>query len=293
MKNCIRFIFVCPVFFITAFAFGQNTISLTSGAGSDAQVICSNGLGTINDITYSTTGATGTTFSGLPAGVTGIWAADNIIISGSTFEVGIFNYSITLLGGSGTGTATGTITIHLRPNAAFNVTPSEMTVDNPTCTVMDQSVGSIVSWEWSFGDGINSTNQNTSHTYENAGIFNLSLIISDANGCKDSAAQNVFIKSFYSIYIPSAFSPNGDGINDYFSPKGLNIDLDNFEMFIFNVRSAQIYHTKDITKPWNGHLNNSERISSITNDVYVYRILTRSLIDGAKYEYIGSVTIIK
>jgi len=86
-----------------------NTISLTSAAGTDDQTVCV--ATAITDITYATTGATGATFSGLPAGISGSWSADVVTISGTPTETGIFNYTVTLTGGSGTGEATGTITV--------------------------------------------------------------------------------------------------------------------------------------------------------------------------------------
>jgi hypothetical protein len=86
-----------------------NTIALMSGEGTDNQTICINTP--LTDITYATTGATGATFTGLPAGVTGSWAADVVTISGIPTVSGIFNYTVTLTGGCGNITATGTITV--------------------------------------------------------------------------------------------------------------------------------------------------------------------------------------
>ncbi|MBK7710009.1 MAG: hypothetical protein IPJ37_02825 [Bacteroidales bacterium] len=88
-----------------------NTITLSSGAGTDAQTVCISSP--ITNITYTTTGATGATFSGLPTGVTGNWAANVVTISGSpSTTVGSpFNYTVNLTGGCGTVTATGSITV--------------------------------------------------------------------------------------------------------------------------------------------------------------------------------------
>ena len=87
-----------------------NTISRSSAAGTDAQELCINT--SISDITYATTGATGATVSGLPAGVTGGWAGDVVTISGTPTASGTFNYTVTLTGGCGAYTASGSITVH-------------------------------------------------------------------------------------------------------------------------------------------------------------------------------------
>ena len=86
-----------------------NTILLSSAAGTNNQTKCINTA--ITNITYTTTGATGATFSGLPAGVTGSWVANKVTISGTPTASGIFNYVVTLTGGCGTITAAGTITV--------------------------------------------------------------------------------------------------------------------------------------------------------------------------------------
>src|SRR5207249_11349874 len=96
----------------------NNTITLTSAVGTDAQTICINTA--ITNITYATTGATGATFSGLPAGVSGSWAANVGTISDTPTASGTFNYTVTLTGGCGVVTATGTITI--RPNNTITLT---------------------------------------------------------------------------------------------------------------------------------------------------------------------------
>jgi|GEM_PF-1000908 len=87
----------------------NNTISLSSVAGTDAQTLCINTA--ITNITYSTTGATGASFSGLPAGVTGNWAANTVTISGIPTVNGTFNYTVALTGGCGTISASGSITV--------------------------------------------------------------------------------------------------------------------------------------------------------------------------------------
>jgi hypothetical protein len=89
----------------------NNTIALISVAGTSAQSLC---LSTaITNITYTTTGATGASVTGLPAGVTGSWSANVFTISGTPTVSGTFNYTVTMTGGctGGTNTATGTITV--------------------------------------------------------------------------------------------------------------------------------------------------------------------------------------
>jgi hypothetical protein len=107
----------------------NNTITLTSAPGTNNQTVCVNTVTT--PITYSTTGATGATFSGLPAGVTGTFSGGNITISGTPTVTGTFNYTVTLTGGCGNVTATGTIIV--RPNSTITLTSAPGTNNQTVC----------------------------------------------------------------------------------------------------------------------------------------------------------------
>lgn len=108
----------------------NNTVSLSSAAATTNQTLCINTA--ITNITYNTTGATGATFSGLPAGVAGTWSSNVVTISGSPSVSGTFPYTVTLTGGCSTVTATGTITVN--PNNAISLT-SGTGSNNPTLCI--------------------------------------------------------------------------------------------------------------------------------------------------------------
>ena len=74
-----------------------------------SQTVCISSA--ITSITLATTGATGATVTGLPAGVTGSWAANVVTISGTPTASGTFNYTVTTTGGCIPATTTGTITV--------------------------------------------------------------------------------------------------------------------------------------------------------------------------------------
>jgi hypothetical protein len=107
----------------------NTTITLTSAPGTDNQTVCVNTA--ITPITYSTTGATGATFSGLPAGVTLTFSGGNITISGTPTVTGTFNYTVTLTGGCENVTAIGTIIV--RPNTTITLTSAPGTDNQTVC----------------------------------------------------------------------------------------------------------------------------------------------------------------
>ena len=105
---------------------------------------------------------------------------------------------------------------------------------------------------------------------------------------KDTIALTNYCES--SIYVPNAFTPNGDGKNEIFKVKGAHID--DFEMLIFNRWGEVIYQSNDIGEGWNGtYLGNQ-----VQQDVYVYKILysiTHTNGKKIKQERIGTVTPIQ
>ncbi|MEO7310897.1 MAG: hypothetical protein ABIX01_10905, partial [Chitinophagaceae bacterium] len=145
----------------------DNTITLTSAPGTNAQTVCINTP--ITDITYSTTGATGATFGGLPAGVTGTFATNMVTISGTPSASGTFNYTVTLTGGCGaTVTANGSITV----TPASDVDqPANQVVCNNTATTAVNFTGSVpgIIFSW--------TNNNPSIGLAASGIGNISSFI--------------------------------------------------------------------------------------------------------------------
>ena len=85
-----------------------------------------------------------------------------------------------------------------------------------------------------------------------ASVYPAALIVKNNIGCFDTAQTN--IKVFYNCYIavPSAFTPNGDGLNDYLYP--LNAyKADNLEFRVYNRWGQLVFETKDWTKKmgWN------------------------------------------
>jgi PKD repeat protein len=107
----------------------DNTIVLSSAAWTDDQTVCINTE--IIDIRYTTTGATGATFSNLPAGVSGVWAGNVVTISGTPTVSGPFDYTVTLTGGCAIVIATGTITVS--PDNTIVLSSDPETVNQAVC----------------------------------------------------------------------------------------------------------------------------------------------------------------
>ncbi len=128
----------------------DNTITLSSNPETTDQEVCQNSA--IQEIVYSTTGATGASFTNLPAGVTGSWDSHEVTINGTPTVHGIFEYTVSLLGGCGDISISGNITVTETP---------EINLTNIYCDGLDfyiveftSTVGTITSTEGVVGDDI-------------------------------------------------------------------------------------------------------------------------------------------
>lgn len=97
------------------------SIILTSNANTINQTLCVNSP--IETITYSTTGATGADFSGLPSGVTGSWSANVITISGIPLAAALFNYTVSLTDGCSPITSNGILSVNPSITSNFAAIP--------------------------------------------------------------------------------------------------------------------------------------------------------------------------
>jgi gliding motility-associated-like protein len=118
------------------------------------------------------------------------------------------------------------------------------------------------------------------------------VAVTDAAGCIETDYINVVVDRSVYIWIPNAFSPNGDGVNDYFYVLGkYSYNIESFE--IYNRWGQRIWQNNDILvnsefDGWTG----SAFGEMMTPDVYVYRAVLK-FIDGSKQYFTGDVTLIR
>ncbi|MFY9310332.1 MAG: gliding motility-associated C-terminal domain-containing protein, partial [Bacteroidia bacterium] len=104
--------------------------------------------------------------------------------------------------------------------------------------------------------------------------------------CPDTSYQTVIIEPDFMFYVPNAFTPNDDGVNDTFIGKGMFIN--EFEMMIFDRWGNMVYKTDNMDKPWDGRVNNGSEPAQ--KDVYIYSISVTNF-KMEKFKYKGTVTL--
>jgi len=209
----------------------------------------------------------------------------------SAFSPNFFNVTLGVTSDSGCitiGSKDNFITVHPNPDATFTAIPQTTTINDPLISLTNLSVGTNY-WNWNFGNSDTSSSYTPlPHTYLDTGSYTIVLIASNQYNCFDTAYQTVIIEPDFLFYIPNSFTPDGDGLNDTFTGKGVFVA--DCEMMIFNRWGNLIFVSNDINKTWDGKANQGIEIAPV--DVYVYSFKVTDL-KMVKHKYKGIVTLVR
>ena len=207
------------------------------------------------------------------------------------FELpGIYGIQLSASDSNGCSTSmtwSETIEVFPTPFAGFAANPMEASLDNPLITFQNQSIGAT-SYSYHFGDPSQSyvMSPDAMFAYQDTGYFEVTLQVTSANGCFDEAVRTIHIGGFTSFYIPRAFTPNEDGLNDVFLPKATGLSPEGFEMQIYDRWGELIFSSNDWDKGWDGTINGKP----VPLDQYVCKVRYFDKI-GNQNDHIGSVVV--
>lgn len=141
---------------------------------------------------------------------------------------------------------------------------------------VESSMGNLVSWHWNFGDGTTSDDQTPAdHLFPDTWAgknYVVSLVVENNVGCFDTASSSILKKQSCAIAVPNAFTPNGDGLNDFLYPLNAFSTTD-LEFQVFNRFGQIVFETRDWTRKWDG------TVSGVAQPVGTY-IWTLRFTDG-------------
>ena len=121
---------------------------------------------------------------------------------------------------------------------------------------LNNSTGSwITTWSWSFGDGTTSDQKDPpDHLFPQTGVetkYIVTLVAGDSLGCTDTVTQVVDVLRSCFIAVPGAFTPNGDGVNDYLYPLNALKAVD-LQFKVYNRWGQLVFETTDWLRRWDG-----------------------------------------
>lgn len=188
------------------------------------------------------------------------------------------------------------IEVYDYPNADFQASPQPTNVSSPNIYFEDLSSADVVLWDWNFG--INDSSfvntsllQNPIVTYPDlrGDIYEIKLIVANSHGCYDSIKREIIIHDLYTLHLPTSFTPNNDGVNDFFGPIGEQISSEDFEFRIFDRWGNLIFYTTNPKQTWDGTKDDIKQNSG----VYVWKIRAIDANNGDRHRYSGHVTMMR
>ncbi|MCG3165189.1 MAG: hypothetical protein POELPBGB_00951 [Bacteroidia bacterium] len=189
-------------------------------------------------------------------------------------------------------TETDLITVFPKPNAAFNYMPQPTTIVYPFITFTDHSsvaTGGITNWLYDMGDGTSESIPSPTHTYRDTLTYYVTQIVTTDRGCTDTVTHAVVIDPEFTIYVPTAFTPDDDGLNDIFLVEGIGIKY--IALRVFNRWGEQLFFSSDLNLGWNGRkFNTGAKLEE--GGLYVYFIEITD-VNAHTYEFKGTVTLVR
>lgn len=148
--------------------------------------------------------------------------------------------------------------------------------------------GSITAYEWMMGDAARLYEKNPVYTFQKSGTYSLTLTVTDErSGCSaTSEAKSLTVTDSF-VGFPTAFTPNGDGVNDEFRPSYRS--LKSYHLVIMSRWGRVVYETHDPQTGWDGQTS----AGKAPEGTYFYVAKASGYDPGVSFSLKGSLTLIR
>ena len=134
-----------------------------------------------------------------------------------------------------------------QPTADFEI---DSIIELNTSIRLTNNSDNEISWYWNFGNQTYSTIEEPTLIYDEEGNFNINLEVLNEDGCSDTISKNILVLNNLVLFVPNAFTPNGDYKNDFFQVSALNYQI--FELNVYNSYGKLLFSTTDPNIGWDG-----------------------------------------
>ena len=177
------------------------------------------------------------------------------------------------------------LTLYEMPISNFTISPDIVNEDELFLIDVENNSQFGNSYLWDFGP-FSTTTFEPSFEQLQPGDYQISLTVTNDFGCNDISYGRLIIKPLFTFYVPNAFTPNNDGVNDLFFGEGTGIK--NYEMSIYNRWGEKIFQSQDKDVKWDGGVTDWY----VQNDVYQYVFKITDVL-GKIHLIKGHVTVIR
>jgi len=195
------------------------------------------------------------------------------------------------------------IIVYPKPDVNFSFTPEKVLVESqitdPKPVKFFNHTEDGESFEWLFGDGAMSFEEEPSHIYRDTGLFNVTLIAITPFGCMDTLVHEtqVYVYGEGKLIFPTAFMVDPAGpADEYYDPENpdpyifrpVASGVKEYHLSIYNRWGVLLFETDDVNRGWNGYIDGE----MTKQDVYVWKVKAR-FTNGEPYVAAGDVTLLK
>lgn len=182
-----------------------------------------------------------------------------------------------------------------KPKADFKHAPNPVLMFNTNVLFTNYSLGANT-FEWWFEDGAPATSQLPNNVQVQfpdgqTGTYDIMLVATSELGCTDTALYELIVFPEILIYAPNTFTPDGDEFNQGWRVYMEGIDLQDFELVIYNRWGEIIWESHDISVEWDGTYGQNGR--PVQDGTYTWLIRASDALNDNKYEYNGHVNVIR
>ena len=202
-------------------------------------------------------------------------------------DSGYYNITLSVTSTEGCNTVVteeNAVRANITPVADFSQSADELLFLDAIIELTDESEHALT-WNWDLGDGATSTDIDPIHLYDEPGIYDLRLTVTNGD-CQDIKYGRVKVESIFTFYIPSAFTPDADNINETFFGTGEGVT--EYNMQIHNRWGELLFESNDLDFHWNGTFKGKQ----VEAGVYTYKFYVLDL-NNRDHEYSGVVHLIR
>lgn len=206
-------------------------------------------------------------------------------VPGDYLIQGIFSNTVT----GCASTNTYIVHAHEKPAADFTFTPQRPLEGLEEVLFTNTSGGEgLDKFDWYLisNEGPLSANKDTRYLFEKTGTFPIAMVVTNKWGCADTSIKTIFVEPDFSIYVPNAFTPNGDELNDTFIPVLNSVKIYNLK--VYDRWGALLFQSIEPATGWPGTFNGE----NCKGDVYIWKI-ELSTLSGEMKKLNGTVTLIR
>lgn len=173
----------------------------------------------------------------------------------------------------------------------FSIEQEEISILRKSQIELNNFVDDQVYTNWSLSDSIKWENRyipNIADSIQDTGFYEIKQYTINEFGCIDSSSQFIKITPAYTFYVPSAFSPNNNGLNDSWGPLGKYFDLESYNMKVFSRWGELIFESNSFYQQWDGRMK-SGKPAPMGTYAYIIRLTD---MQGNNKLLKGSVTLL-